>query len=94
MSGTLLLCHKSKYSTAYWYIIALPFSVTVTQTSGSASGSAFPIGNTTVSWEAEDLAGNTVSASMTVTVLDNEFPDITAPANIKVSTDPGLTTAV
>jgi IS30 family transposase len=26
-SGTLLLCHKSKYSTAYWYIIALPFSV-------------------------------------------------------------------
>lgn len=69
-------------------------TVTVTQTSGSASGSAFPIGNTTVSWEAEDLAGNTVSASMTVTVLDNEFPDITAPANIKVSTDPGLTTAV
>jgi len=26
VSGTLLLCHKSKYSTAYWYSIALPFS--------------------------------------------------------------------
>ena len=26
MSGTLLLCHKSKYSTTHWYIIAPPFS--------------------------------------------------------------------
>jgi hypothetical protein len=26
VSGTLLLCHKSKYSTTHWYIIAPPFS--------------------------------------------------------------------
>ena len=69
-------------------------SVTVTQTGGPASGSAFLIGNTTVSWEAVDLAGNTVSANMMVTVVDNEFPAIVAPANITVSTDAGKATAV
>lgn len=69
-------------------------SVTVAQTVGPASGTAFPIGSTTVSWEASDVAGNTVNASMTVTVVDNEFPVITAPADITVSTDPGQATAV
>jgi hypothetical protein len=46
--------------------------VTVTQTAGPTSGSSFPIGVTTVSYEARDAAGGTVSDSFTVTV--NQTP--------------------
>jgi hypothetical protein len=42
--------------------------VTITQTAGPASGSSFPIGVTTVSYEARDAAGQTVSDSFTVTI--------------------------
>jgi len=42
--------------------------VTVTQTAGPASGSTFPLGVTTVSYEARDAAGSTVVDSFTVTV--------------------------
>jgi microsomal dipeptidase-like Zn-dependent dipeptidase len=69
-------------------------SVTVTQTAGPASGSAFSIGSTTITWEAEDEAGNTAEASIKVTVVDNEFPVITAPADITVNSDPGQETAI
>ncbi len=69
-------------------------SVTVTQTTGSASGSAFPLGTTTIDWEAVDPSGNTANTSMTVTVVDTEFPLITVPADITVDGDPGQTTAV
>ena len=69
-------------------------SVTVTQIVGPASGSAFPIGSTLITWEAEDLAGNTSDASMKVIVVDNEFPVITAPADMAVNNDPGQATAV
>ncbi|MEK9628316.1 MAG: HYR domain-containing protein [Nitrospinota bacterium] len=56
-------------------------SAIVTQTGGPASGSAFPIGVTTVTWQAEDASGNTATASMTVTVVDNEAPVLSVPAS-------------
>jgi hypothetical protein len=43
-------------------------TTTLTQTAGPASGSIFPLGVTTISYEATDLAGNTASCSFTVTV--------------------------
>ncbi|MBI1226522.1 MAG: HYR domain-containing protein [Bacteroidetes bacterium] len=43
-------------------------------TAGSASGSAFPVGNTTVSWLATDNSGNTETCNFTVTVNDAESP--------------------
>ncbi|PIL22027.1 hypothetical protein P775_01635 [Puniceibacterium antarcticum] len=46
-----------------------------TLTAGLASGSAFPVGVTTVTYEATDAAGNTGTVSFTVTVT----PDVTAP---------------
>jgi len=42
--------------------------------SGLYSGEEFPVGTTTVSYEATDAAGNSSTCSFTVTVLDTEFP--------------------
>ncbi|MEZ5105799.1 MAG: HYR domain-containing protein, partial [Draconibacterium sp.] len=50
----------------------------------------FPVGTTTVTYTAEDQAGNISSTcSFTVTVTDTEDPTITGPANISIGTDLG-----
>ena len=54
-----------------------------TVTCSHTSGSVFPIGTTTVNCSATDAAGNTGSASFTVTVQDTTAPAIAGtPANI------------
>ncbi|WP_425550285.1 HYR domain-containing protein, partial [Algibacter aquimarinus] len=45
-----------------------------TRIAGPASGSLFPIGTTTVTFQVEDAAGTIVTCSFTVTVTDNEPP--------------------
>jgi hypothetical protein len=62
----------------------------LTQTSGLASGSAFPVGVTTNIWRATDASNNTRTCSFTVTVNDITIPNITCPANIVKSNDPGV----
>ncbi|MEI7982669.1 MAG: HYR domain-containing protein, partial [Bacteroidota bacterium] len=62
-----------------------------TQTSGLASGSVFPIGVTTNTFQVTDAAGLTVSCSFTVTVTDAEAPAITCPANVVTVTNTGCT---
>ena len=62
--------------------------------SSPASGSTFAIGTTTVTVTATDGAGNMTTVTFTVTVNDNEPPVVTVPADIVVSADPGLATAV
>jgi len=58
------------------------------------SGTAFPVGITTVNCTATNGAGS-ASCSFTVTVKDNEKPTITCPADITVLTPgPGQPTAV
>ncbi|MBK9255457.1 MAG: HYR domain-containing protein [Saprospiraceae bacterium] len=54
---------------------------TLTQTLGLASGSAFPVGVTTNTWQLTDAAtpANVTTCSFTVTVVDNEFPTSTIP---------------
>ncbi|MCW5907365.1 MAG: HYR domain-containing protein [Chitinophagales bacterium] len=51
--------------------------VTVTQTSGLPSGSAFPVGVTTNTFVATDASGNTTTCSFTVTVTDPVAPVFT-----------------
>ncbi|MFC3877584.1 HYR-like domain-containing protein, partial [Winogradskyella maritima] len=46
----------------------------VVQTAGPASGSAFPVGTTTVTFEVTDTAGLTAECSFDVVVTDNEAP--------------------
>ena len=52
------------------------------QIAGLASGSAFPIGVTTNTFQVTDAALNTASDSFTVTVIDNEAPVLTIPADV------------
>jgi regulation of enolase protein 1 (concanavalin A-like superfamily) len=47
-----------------------------------ASGTAFPVGASTVTYTATDACGNTASCSFTVTVEDNEPPLITCPTGV------------
>lgn len=53
----------------------------ITQIAGLASGSIFPIGTTTNTFEATDLSGNVTSCSFDVTINDVEAPTITCAAN-------------
>ncbi|MFN8236934.1 MAG: HYR domain-containing protein [Chitinophagales bacterium] len=66
----------------------------ITQTGGLPSGSAFPKGTTTNSFKVTDASGNTATCSFTVTVNDTENPTITCNANVNVSNDAGLCSAV
>lgn len=63
--------------------------VTMTSPANTASGSTFPVGTTTVSYMATDSTGNTASCSFTVTVVDNQNPTITCPADVIVNADNG-----
>jgi hypothetical protein len=56
-------------------------SGTVAVTCSPESGSAFPVGSTTVTCIAVDGAGNSNSASFTVAVQDKVAPVVTVPAN-------------
>ncbi len=61
-------------------------SVTVSQTGGLASGSAFPVGVNTVEFTATDGSGNTAVCSFTITVVDNEAPTMVC-QNITIQLD-------
>lgn len=56
--------------------------VSLSLTTGIASGELFPVGETTVTYTATDLSGNTAECSFTVTVTDNIAPVITCPEDI------------
>ncbi len=59
--------------------------------SSHISGQLFPLGTTTVTYTATDAAGNSTSASFTVTVNDTEKPVINGlPSNAAVSNDAGI----
>lgn len=55
---------------------------------------AFETGVTTINYYAEDADGNSTTCSYTVTVTDDEDPQITCPADINVDVDPGNCSAV
>ena len=68
--------------------------VTVVQTMGPPSGSDFPLGDTIVEFTATDDEGFSTSCQFTVTVIDNQPPMVTCPADIVVDNDPGVCGAV
>jgi hypothetical protein len=65
-----------------------------TQIAGLASGATFPVGNTTNTFRVTDSRGLTATCSFTVTVVDNQVPAITCPANITVNATTGTCGAV
>ena len=66
---------------------------TTTQIAGLPSGSTFPLGTTTNTFEVEDTAGNTTSCSFTVEVTGVP-PSIVCPADIVVDNDSGNCDAI
>lgn len=64
---------------------------TVEQTNGLTSGSAFPVGETVIEFTATDSNGNTAVCTFTITVIDNEAPQIDCPADFTVDTGVGNT---
>ncbi|SVC72299.1 uncharacterized protein METZ01_LOCUS325153, partial [marine metagenome] len=44
----------------------------------------YPIGETTITWTAIDLAGNSATATQTVTIVDTTAPSISAPDSVTV----------
>ena len=68
---------------------------TVTRTAGPASGSTFPVGTTTVTYQATDNCGNVETCSFTVTVVGSASNvTISCPSNITVATAPGANSAI
>ncbi|EDM44108.1 extracellular nuclease [unidentified eubacterium SCB49] len=59
----------------------------IAQTDGLISGSDFPVGISTIEFTATDLNNNEVSCLFTITVVDNEAPNIMCPTDFTV--DPG-----
>jgi endonuclease G, mitochondrial len=55
--------------------------------SGVPAGNIFPVGTTTITYTATDAAGNSTSATQTVTVIDNTAPTLTVPAPGSVTAD-------
>jgi len=49
----------------------------------------FGVGGTLVIWTATDLGGNSSSCTQIVTVVDNQLPSISCPANVTVNTSGG-----
>jgi len=67
---------------------------TTVQIAGLSSGSVFPIGTTTNTFEVTDATGNIQSCSFDVIVNDTENPEISCTSDIIVDNDSGLCTAV
>ena len=59
-------------------------ALTVQQTSGLPSGSDFPLGTTTNTYETTDAFGNSTSFSFDIVVSDNESPTATSPGAVVV----------
>ena len=66
-------------------------SVTPLRSDGKAIDAPYPVGTTTITWTAKDVAGNTATASQSVEVIDVEDPIITfVPANFSVNATSSL----
>jgi hypothetical protein len=65
----------------------------ITQIAGIPSGGVFPVGVTTNTFRVTDGAGLTATCSMTVTVNDNQAPNVSCPPNRTATTDVGACVA-
>ncbi len=69
-------------------------AITLVQTAGPASGSAFPIGTTQITFKATDATNHSTECSFNVNVTPDAFPTIICPNDITVNSNPGQCGAV
>jgi hypothetical protein len=64
-----------------------PVTLSSVRSDGASLTAPYPVGVTTIAWTAKDDAGNTSSATQTVTVIDNEKPvfGVTSQATLGVN---------
>jgi hypothetical protein len=74
------------------FTVPAPDGATVVCT--PSSGSAFPLGTTTVSCVATYADGRTASCEFKITVVDLELPVLACPEDIVIGNDPGMCSAV
>jgi len=55
----------------------------------SNAPAVYPLGTNLVTWTVTDSSGNTATCAQSVTVIDNQPPSITCPANLTVDSDSG-----
>lgn len=67
--------------------------VTISQTAGLPTNTAFPVGGTTCTFLATDAAGNTTTCTFVATVVDNIAPTINCPGNVSANSDIGTCAA-
>ena len=60
-------------------------SVSGARNDGASLSASYPVGVTTITWNAVDGSGNSASALQTVTVVDHEAPVIRVPADMRVN---------
>lgn len=76
-----------------WTAATASDNCSATLTSSHNSGDTFPVGTTTVTYIATDVAGNADTTTFTVTVTDTEIPVITCAGNATMPADSGMCTA-
>jgi hypothetical protein len=86
LNTDLNLCSAvATYTNATFTDNCAPTTGTAIRISGLVSGSAFPLGNSNVVFQATDAAGNTRRCTMVITVTDNQPPVVTCPQPIVVT---------
>ena len=65
-------------------------SITNNYNNSSNASGTYPVGVTNVVWTIVDCSGDSHTCNQTVTVIDNQNPVITCPANISVNNTTGL----
>src|SRR2546425_2850238 len=60
-------------------------TVVAARNDGQALTAAYPVGQTHITWTGTDASGNTAAAIQTVTVVDQEPPALTVPADFAVN---------
>ncbi|HOY32630.1 MAG TPA: HYR domain-containing protein, partial [Bacteroidales bacterium] len=69
---------------------SVTFTFTGIRSDALALNAPYPVGITTIIWRATDASGSTsIPCTQTVTVIDNQIPVITCPANITQAAIPG-----
>src|SRR5581483_824780 len=61
-----------------------PVTISGSRSDGGGLDDSYPKGTTTITWTVTDLSGNHASCTQRITVVDNEPPQISCPANIVV----------